>query len=120
MPAQIVLVHDDEAFRASVTEALVSEGYTIACYPDALTAIDALSTVNHIELLITRAHFQPGRSNGASLALMLRMHKPALRVIFTALPETEKHVAHLGTFMPMPVAIPDLMQVVREELGGKR
>ncbi len=118
MPAQILLVHDDEAFRASVTEALEAEGYTVACYPDALAAADELTTVKRIELLITRAQFQPGRSNGASLALMLRMHKPALRVIFTALPETEEHVAHLGTFMPMPVSIPDLLKVVKAELGS--
>jgi DNA-binding response OmpR family regulator len=117
MPAQIVLVHDDEAFRKSVAEALEAEGYTVVCYPDALAAADALAALNLVELLITRARFQPGRSNGASLARMMKLQKSSLRVIFVAMPETYEHVADLGTFLPAPVAIPDLVQAVRSEIG---
>jgi DNA-binding NtrC family response regulator len=118
MPAQIVLVHDEEAFRTNVTTALEAEGYTVACYPDALAAADALSAVNLVELLITRAHFRPGRSNGANLAMMLKVQKPRLRVIFVAAPEAHEHVARLGVFMLAPVAIPDLVQAVRGEIGS--
>ena len=120
MPAQIVLVHDDEAFRASVTTALEAEEYTVACYPDALAAADALSKMKLVELLITRTRFQPGRSNGVNLAMMLKVRKPKLRVIFVAAPEMQQHVADLGTFMPAPVAISDLVRVVRDELGSGR
>jgi DNA-binding response OmpR family regulator len=113
MPAQIVLVHDDEAFRISVTKALEAEGYTVAYYPDALAAVDALSALNLVELLITRARFQPGRSNGASLARMLKVQKLGPRVIFVALPETYEHVAGLGLYMEAPVAVPDLVRAVK-------
>jgi CheY-like chemotaxis protein len=44
MPAEIVVVHDD-AFRTAAAEALEAEGYTVACYPDALAAADALAEV---------------------------------------------------------------------------
>jgi DNA-binding NtrC family response regulator len=117
MPAQIVLVHDDDAFRSSVTEALEAEGYTVACYPDALAAAMALSEVKLIELLMTRIRFPPGRSNGASLALMLQVKKPRLRVIFVAAPEMGEHVADLGPFIPTPVIISDLLKIVEDELG---
>jgi hypothetical protein len=50
---------------------------------------------------------------------MLKVQKTELRVIFVALPETYDDVAHVGTFMPAPVAIPDLSaQAVRNEIGS--
>jgi DNA-binding response OmpR family regulator len=118
MPSQIVLVHDDETFRVSVTKALEAEGYAVTCYPDALAAADALSAVKLVELLITRARFRPGRSNGASLARMLKVKKLGLRVIFVADVENQEHVAGLGIFMPAPVAISELVKIVRGELGS--
>jgi CheY-like chemotaxis protein len=120
MAAQILLVHDAEVFRTSATQALEAEGYAVAFYPDALAAVDALSALNLVELLITRVSFQPGRSNGANLALMLKLQKPELRVIFIARPEMHEHVAELGVVIPAPVAIPDLVQAVRSEIGSPR
>jgi DNA-binding response OmpR family regulator len=119
MPAQIALVHDDAAFRASLKEALEAEGYTVACYPDALAAVSALSDMKRIELLITRASFERGRSNGASLALQLRRRKLGLPVIFVAAADMEEHVAHLGILIPTPVAIPALVRAVSEQLRNK-
>jgi DNA-binding NtrC family response regulator len=113
MPAEIVLVHDDDAFRTAAAEALKTEGYTVACYPDALAAAEALPTVRKVELLMTRVLFSPGRSNGANLAAMLRAQKPALRVIFVAKPEMEEHVIRLGVIVPFSVAIPELVEAVR-------
>jgi CheY-like chemotaxis protein len=118
MPAQIVLAHDVEAFRTPVTKALTAEGYTVACYPDALAASEAMSELNLTGLLITRASFQPGRSNGLSLAMMLKVRKPRLRVIFLAPPEMREHISDVGLFVPTPVAIPDLVQAVRGEIGA--
>jgi DNA-binding NtrC family response regulator len=120
MPAQIALVHDDDVFRVADTDAPEAERYTVACCPDALAATEALSEVKRIERLITRARLRPGRSNGGSLAMMLRLKKPSLRVIFIASAVSEEHVAYLGAFMLAPVAIPDLVRAVRDELGNNR
>jgi DNA-binding response OmpR family regulator len=113
MPAEIVLVHDDDGFRTAATEALEAEGYTVACYPDALAAADALSAVKKVELLITRVLFKEGRSNGANLAAMLRAQKPALRAIFLAAPDMKEHVVRLGIVMPLSVALPELVEAAR-------
>ena len=118
MPTQVVFVHDDEPFRAAAIGALRGEGYTVTAFCDALEAMIALETLEKMELLVTRAAFPEGRSNGAALALMVKSRKSGARVIFTDDPALEGLVSDLGRFLPMPVIIPDLLDAVRNELGN--
>jgi CheY-like chemotaxis protein len=118
MPGQVIVVHDVEAFRTSLVKALGAEGYSVACYPDALAASEVLTEISLLELLITKVRFEPRRSNGINLALMLKTRNPRLPVIFVAAPETREHVSDEGLFMPMPVAVPDVVRAVRSEIGS--
>jgi DNA-binding NtrC family response regulator len=117
MPVQIVLVHDDAAFRTTAAQALGAEGYSVTSFADALAATAALAMANRIELLITRLQFAEGRSNGVALALMTKRRKPGVKVIFTGLPELKGHSADVGLFLEMPVALDDLVNTVRQELS---
>jgi hypothetical protein len=56
-----------------------------------MSAIEALEAAQLIEVLITRVIFPEGQPNGVSLALMARVKKPGVKVLFAALPETQKH-----------------------------
>jgi hypothetical protein len=50
------------------------------------------------------------------LALMARNRRPGIRVVFTARAEMKPHADGIGEFLPAPVAIPDLVAVVRRLL----
>jgi DNA-binding NtrC family response regulator len=117
MPAQIALVHDEDPFRDLVARTLRDARYNVAEYPDALAATDVLDNAGGLELLITRVTFAEGRSNGAALARMVRFRRPFVRVIFIARLQMQQYVDELGVFLPVPVAMPDLLAAVRQEIG---
>jgi DNA-binding NtrC family response regulator len=119
MPAEIVFVHSDDSFRITAVAALEGEGYTVASYPDALAAMEALDVSQRVELLITRLRFPEGKSNGVALAAMAKSRKPSMRVIFTALPDMQAYAEGLGTMLTSPVAIPDLLAAVRKEIADR-
>ena len=120
MPAQIVFVHSDDSFRTAAVAALEGEGYTVAWYPDALAAMEALDAAQRVELLITRVRFPEGKSNGVALTQMVKSRKPSIRVIFTAHPDMQEYVEDLGTILTAPVAIPDLIAAVRKEMAVRQ
>src|SRR6185437_8573042 len=87
MPAKIVLVNEDAAFRSAVTYALRQEGLDdVAEFSDALAAMAALAEARRIELLITAMDFSPGRSNGASLVRIIKSRKPTVAAILVGNP----------------------------------
>ena len=118
MPARIVFVHRDDSFQTAAVAALAGEGYSVARYPDALAAMEALDNVQRVEVLITCVRFPEGKSNGVALARMVKSRKPSIRAIFTAHPAMQEYVEDLGTFLTAPVAIPDLIAAVRKAISG--
>lgn len=119
MPARVVVVHDEPEFVGEVATALRLAGHEVATFPDPLAAWDALEATRETEVLVTRVEFQPGKSNGVALARMARANRPEIRVLFTALPEYASHTEGLGTLMPMPVRVPDVVEAVTRLLNNK-
>jgi DNA-binding NtrC family response regulator len=124
MPAQIVLVHDDAAFTERVSRALMAKGFKVMVLPDPLVALDALETATNVELLITRAQFPAGRSNGQALALMGRRRRPDLKVLFLCQPDIRRYLEDLGEVLMFPVAVSKvveaaarLVQVAADRIG---
>jgi len=117
MTARIFIVHDDPTFSQDVRSALEAAGHTVAAFDDPMVALDALEAAAHrIELLITRANFGPGKLNGIALARMLRLKRPDVRVIFTAIPEHEHHAWGLGEFLAAPVRVDDVVAMAERLL----
>jgi DNA-binding NtrC family response regulator len=104
-----VLVHDDPTFRDPLEAALQAQGYEVAAFGDSLLAWDALQAAQHVEILITRIRFPPGKPHGIALAHWAQANRPRVRVLFTALPELEPHAEGLGLFLPMPVCVPKVV-----------
>ncbi|MGA3004908.1 MAG: hypothetical protein ABSE20_24635 [Acetobacteraceae bacterium] len=109
MPAQIVLVHDDEAFTDLASRALMESGYEVMVFPDPLVALNALETAERVELLITRVAFPAGRSNGAALALMARRKRPGVKVLLVCRPAFGKEVEDLGEVLATPVTVSEVV-----------
>jgi hypothetical protein len=57
---------------------------------------------------VTRSPCLPIRT----LALMTKARRPNIRIVFTAVAETERYTEGIGEFLPMPVHIPDLVATV--------
>jgi CheY-like chemotaxis protein len=118
VPAHIAVVHDDPEFLDRIAAALSGAGDDIRTYSTALAALIALDQPRPIDVLITRMRFPPGESNGLSLALIARRQNPNIKILFIAAPEFEEDAADLGTFLPTPVAIPDIINAVDGLLGS--
>ena len=110
MPAQVVLVHDGEAFSADLGRALVDSGYQVIAFPDPLSALEALETAERMELLITRIDFPEGRSNGQALALIARTRRPNVKVLFVCQPQFNPYVADLGEVLLAPATVSDVVE----------
>jgi DNA-binding NtrC family response regulator len=107
-----VLVHDAEDFATEAATGLRNVGYEVAVFTNPNAALDALEAAETVEVLITRVNFPAGKPNGVSLALMTRTRRPDIRIVFTAVAETEPYTEGIGEFLPMPVHIPDLVATV--------
>ena len=83
-----------------------------------MKAVDALDKAQTVELLITRVQFATGKPNGIALARMARFRRRNIQILFTALPEFEQEVKGLGEFMPMPVAVPDVVDAAERLLNS--
>jgi CheY-like chemotaxis protein len=116
MTARIFIVHDDPAFSEEVLSSLEAVGESVAAFDDPMGALDALETAREIELLITRVNFGPGKLNGIALARMLRLKRPDVRVMFTAIPEHEGHAEGLGEFLAAPIRVYDVVEMTERLL----
>jgi DNA-binding NtrC family response regulator len=119
MPALIVLVHDDVRFRDEATLALQATGLEVMAFSGSMAALTALESAKTVELLITRVSFPAGTPNGISLALVARAKRPGLKVLFTSKPETQEFIGDIGTHMPTPVTIPELVAAAMGLLNRK-
>jgi len=79
VPAQIVIVHDDESFLLAATDALKEAGYEVAPFDDPMVALDVLAEARAVQLLVTRVEFAPGKPHGIALAAWLDSNYPASR-----------------------------------------
>jgi hypothetical protein len=51
---------------------------------------------------VTRVIFPAGQPNGVALALMARVKRPGVKVLFAALPELREHTEGIGKIIPAP------------------
>jgi|ERR1700733_366221 DNA-binding NtrC family response regulator len=89
VPASVIIAHDDSEFVDTTVTALRLAGLDVLGFASSMSALEALEAAQRIEVLITRVRFPEGQHNGISLALIARMKRPAIKVLFVAAPDTE-------------------------------
>jgi len=112
MPARIVVVYDEPALLEEAVSALGLAGHDPVGFTDTMAALRALDKPQQVSLLITRMRFPAGRPQGLSLARVLKMKRPELKVLFTAQAELAEHAEGIGEFMTLPVSVTDLVATV--------
>ena len=116
LPACVIFVHDDPAFLASAASAIQRSGYTVAAFSDPMQALSTLEKAKSAELLVTRAEFSRGKPNGVSLALMARVRRPGIKVLFMGRPEHDEHTRGLGDLLPADASVADVVQAAQRRL----
>ena len=86
--------------------------------PNSLAAWSALEAGTKVEVLITRIRFGPGKPHGVALARHARANHGRLHIVFVAGAELQAHTDDLGVFLPMPVAVPDVVEQVHRSLAS--
>jgi two-component SAPR family response regulator len=114
--AQILVVQTEPDFLDQIVVALSYAGHTVHPYLDPMGALDALESLTHVDLLITRVRFGEGNPHGIALARMAHTKRRGIKVIFTARQEFADEAAGLGEFMIAPVSVSDLEQTVERLL----
>jgi len=118
MPARIVVVHDGPCLER-VISGLSQRGHDVRGYSDPLAALNALEDARRVEVLLTRLHFGPGKSNGVALALMARLKRPGVKVVFLEKPDDPELTAGLGEVAEGPVDAASLTGLVDKLLEMK-
>ena len=108
MPARVVVVHDEPDFIERTVAALRAAGHEVMAFTSSMSAIDALKHPQQIEVLVTRVIFPEGQPNGVSLALMTKMKKSSVKVLFAALPETQNTLKGWESFC-LPLSTPPIL-----------
>ena len=120
MPARVVVVLNEPQLGEEVADSLRKMGYETLAMPDSMVALDALESAALIELLVSSINFPAGKPNGISLALMARVRRPELNVIFLGSPDYAQCSAGLGEIIQTPASAPEIVQHATNLLGKPR
>lgn len=82
-PKKILVVDDNAEILETIGVQLTNLGYKVVAAPDGAAALDILSGVGDIDLLLTDV-VMPGGMNGSQLAVEARRLRPGLKVLFTS------------------------------------
>ena len=113
MPARIVVVLNNPKLADATVSALRANGFDALAVHDSMAALALLEQAEDIELLVTSTYFQEGKPTGAALALMTKIRRPELRVIFAGDPHLAALLDDIGQLIAEPVSPLRVVDTVR-------
>jgi len=119
MPARVVVVLNEPVLAEEAVAALRAQGQDALALADPMTALEALEGAERIEVLVTCLDFAPGKPNGIALGRMARLKRPGIRVLFVGPADLEELAEGLGTFLPSPVTVLQLVEGVLKALDAE-
>jgi hypothetical protein len=109
-------VLSEPGFADKAASELQAQGQDALPLADPMTALDPLERAERLEVLVTSLDFAPGKPNGIALGRMARLKRPGIRVLFVGPADLEKHTEGIGTLMPSPVTVPQVVEGVLQTL----
>ena len=113
MLARIVVVLKDPELADATVSALVAEGHDALAVHDSMAALTLLEEATDIELLVASTYFGERKPTGAALALMTKLRRPDLKVIFTANPELAPLLEDIGRVIVEPISPSRVVEAIR-------
>ena len=115
----ILLVEDDDAVRACISEGLRMAGYDIVAVSTTHEALRELDGGRSFDVAVIDVKMPPGNPHGFAFGRMARLRRPNLRLIFMSgdseAAEADNGVP-LGPALLKPVRIDDLITVLEDDL----
>jgi CheY-like chemotaxis protein len=117
-PPTILVVDDDVIARCLISDELRARGFKVLEAHSAAEAIEVLGKV-HIDLLLVEICLA-GALGGLDVIRQAQTCSRVTRIVLTANQETpapELNLSDFGTFVPKPISIPNLLDVVSSSLN---
>lgn len=118
MVAQIVVVLRDAAALDALATAIAANGHAVQAFTDPMAALAAIEQPESADILITGLRFSSAKPNGLALAMMGRMKRHSLELIFICDPADAHYVADVGRCLP-PSVDPAAVSVLVNELASQ-
>jgi DNA-binding NtrC family response regulator len=112
MAASIAVVHNDLELRELMVLTLRAAGHHAAGFDDPDRALEAIEADPRFRVLVTRFNFGCGKLNGVGLARMLRLARPAFKILFVGRPENAEYAEGVGEFLAQPLNLHHLAHIV--------
>ena len=119
MPTRIVVVLNDPGLADATVSALVADGHNALAIHDSMAALDLLEQAKDIGLLVTSPYFGERKPTGAALALMTRLRRPDLRVIFATNPQLAPLLEDIGRVIVEPISASQIVDAVRITMAAE-
>jgi CheY-like chemotaxis protein len=114
----ILVVEDEDRVRSMTVEALRGLGYEVIAVSDPRAALDELSLIPHLHLVLTDV-VMPGM-NGPALADRIKALRPSVKVLYTTgysrNAVLSSAVDREVGLLPKPFTVDQLMSKVRQTL----
>jgi DNA-binding NtrC family response regulator len=101
MPAPVLVVHEDPNTRELALSALRAAGHEVVAFADPIVALDAIESDSRVRVLVTSVTFPARKPNGVSLARMVRVKRPGIKVVFIAALEDHPFTEGVGEVLPL-------------------
>jgi DNA-binding NtrC family response regulator len=101
MPAPVLVVHEDPNTRELALRALRAAGHEVVAFADPMIVLDAIGAGSRVRVLVTSATFPARKPNGVSLARMVRVKRPGIKVVFIAALEDHPFTEGVGEALPL-------------------
>jgi CheY-like chemotaxis protein len=117
-PPTILVVDDDVIARCLISDELRARGFKVLEAHSAAEAIKVLGKV-HVDLLLVEIYLA-GALGGLDVIRQAQTYSRTTRIVLTSNQGTsasELNLGDLGTVVPKPVSIPNLLDVVSRSLN---
>jgi DNA-binding NtrC family response regulator len=111
-PKNILLVDDDDGYRYAAQRALESAGFTVIAARGFNDALEALDSLEPIDLLVIDIVMQV---NGFALARMARYRRPELKTLYITAFDVPADEA-VGKLIRKPAVMDELVEEVRTSI----
>jgi DNA-binding response OmpR family regulator len=112
----IALIEDDPLIRVPIAYALQAAGFDVVAAASGAEGLTLLED-RQIDVAVIDVVL-PGRISGVAMVKEARRLNPTLRVIFTSGLPLPEDAAGIGLFLPKPFRIAELVDMLRDAIGG--
>lgn len=118
--AHVLVVDDDKSFRRTVVRQLTGAGYPVLEASNMIEAMAQLEGSLSIDLMLTDLNLSPGKPHGFSIARVVKMKYPDIRIVFMTGGDADAYAMHreTDTVVAKPFRREQLLEVIERVMAA--